>query len=322
MSFNDINLLRPPFNIAPFAGIKVVKAMIHDLTDLEPLLHQYDQEKVLVGPLFNLWTNSSFRAFNIAGKSGRIYETVGLGFFELETIAQRRRADIVTSLEGCFGEVKIFDSQLKMAQAAHTLWANEETARVLATAEWESKPRPTRETRQKQKLTGPDEIKTLSGDRDNESSDEGAWISAALPDGKDPGPAHAPPSAPDQPTPAGDPAQASEPLYLRDDTDAFADPGTPAETAANLEPVRNLSAIVAGSSVPNKHGLRALGGVVACWAASFGVGFLIGTAVFTHFTKTDLNRTFTNNVQAVGIKESPTIAAPLPPKNSPLADKN
>jgi hypothetical protein len=93
----------------------------------------------------NLWTNSSFRVFNIAGKSGKIHETVGLGFFELEIDAQRRRADIVAALEGCFGEVRIFDSQLEMAQMAHTLWANDETARFLATVSRESKPRSARE---------------------------------------------------------------------------------------------------------------------------------------------------------------------------------
>jgi hypothetical protein len=76
--------------------------MIHDLTDLEPLLLQYDPEKVLVGPLLNLWTNSSFRVFSIAGKGGNIHETIGLGFVEREIEAQGRRADIVAALEGCF----------------------------------------------------------------------------------------------------------------------------------------------------------------------------------------------------------------------------
>jgi hypothetical protein len=141
--------------------------MIHDLTDLEPLLHQYDHEKVLVGPLLNLWTNSSFRVFNIAGKSGKIYETIGLGFFELEMDAQRRRADIVAALEGCFGEVEIFESQLEMTQMAHTLWANDETARFLATVSRESKSQPTRETRQKQNLADPNKVRVLSGDRNN-----------------------------------------------------------------------------------------------------------------------------------------------------------
>jgi hypothetical protein len=95
--------------------------MIHDLTDLEALLHQYDPEKVLLGPLLNLWTNSSFRVFNIAGEGGKIHEAIGLGFFELEIDARRRRADIVAVLESRFGEVQIFDSQLEMALAAHTV---------------------------------------------------------------------------------------------------------------------------------------------------------------------------------------------------------
>jgi hypothetical protein len=138
--------------------------MIHDLTDLEPLLQQYDPEKVLVGPLLNLWTNSSFRVFNIPGKGGKIHETIGLGFVEREIDAQRRRANIVAALESCFSEVQLFDSQLEMAQAAHTLWANDETARFLATASWESKPRLTRETGQKRNLADPDKVDVLPGD--------------------------------------------------------------------------------------------------------------------------------------------------------------
>jgi hypothetical protein len=138
--------------------------MIHDLTDLEPSLRHYDPKKVLVGPLLNLWTNSSFRVFNIAGKSGKIYETIGLGFVELEMDAQRRRADIVAALESCFDEVQIFDSQVEMAQMAHTLWANDETARFLATVSRESKPRPTRDTGQKQNLAAPDKVNVLPGD--------------------------------------------------------------------------------------------------------------------------------------------------------------
>jgi hypothetical protein len=138
--------------------------MIHDLTDLERLFHQYDPEKVLVGPLLSLWTNSSFRVFNIAGKGGKIHETIGLGFVERKIDAQRRRADIVAALEDCFSEVQLFDSQLEMAQAAHTLWANDETARFLATALWESKPQLTKETGQKQNLADPDKVNVLPGD--------------------------------------------------------------------------------------------------------------------------------------------------------------
>jgi hypothetical protein len=210
--------------------------MIHDLTDLEPLLHQYDREKVLVSPLLNLWTNSSFRVFNIAGKGGKIHETIGLGFFELEIDAQRRRADIVSALEDCFSEVQLFDSQLEMAQAAHTLWANDETARFFATVSRESKPRPTRETGQKQNLAAPDKVNVLPGD-----------------------------------------------LGLSD-TDAFANPGTPAESGSHVETVRNLPAASAGSSVSKKYRLWALTGVAAYLALCFVVGFLIGTAVLTRST--------------------------------------
>jgi hypothetical protein len=224
--------------------------MIHDLTDLESILHQYDHEKVLVGPLLNLWTNSSFRVFNIAGKSSKIHETIGLGFFELETDAQRRRADIVAALEGCFGEVEIFDSQLEMAQMAHTLWANNETARFLATVSWESKPRPTRETNQNQNLADPNKVTLPSGDQ------------------------------------ACDLTQISEPVYLRNlsDTDTFGNPGTLMESGSNLETVRNLPAAVAGSSVSKKYRLWALS--AAYLALCFVVGFLIGTTVFTSFTST------------------------------------
>jgi len=97
--------------------------MIHDLANLEPVLRQYHPEKVLVGPLLSLWTNSSFRVFKIAGNGGKIYETIGLGFVKVETDAQRRRADIVAVLQSRFGEVQIFDRQLEMARVAHTLWA-------------------------------------------------------------------------------------------------------------------------------------------------------------------------------------------------------
>jgi hypothetical protein len=210
--------------------------MIHDLTDLESLLHQYDPEKVLVGPLLNLWTNSSFRIFNIAGKGGKIHETIGLGFVEFEIDAERRRADIVAALERSFSEVQPLDSQLEMAQMAHTLWANDETARFLATVSRESKARPTRETGQKQNLADPDKVNVLPGD-----------------------------------------------LGLSD-TDAFANPGTLAESGSNLETVRNLPAAVAGSSVSKKYRLWALSGVAAYLALSFVVGFLIGTTIFMSST--------------------------------------
>jgi hypothetical protein len=116
--------------------------MINELTDLDPLLAQYDPGKVLIGPLLNLSINSSFRFFYIAGSGGKVYESISLGFVEAEADAQRQRADIVARLESRFGEVKFLDSQLELAQAVHTLWPNDETARFLATAALEAKLKP------------------------------------------------------------------------------------------------------------------------------------------------------------------------------------
>jgi len=170
--------------------------MIHDLADLEPLLRQYHPEKVLVGPLLNLWTNSSFRVFKIAGNGGKIYETVGLGFVKVEADAQRRRGDIVAVLESRFGEVQTFDSQLEMAQAAHTLWANDETAGFLATATAESRLRPTAKVDQDQSLDDASKSSVLPSDRDRDLVDEAARGSVAL----DAMSAHAQPSAQAQAT--------------------------------------------------------------------------------------------------------------------------
>jgi hypothetical protein len=260
--------------------------MIHDLTDLEPIRQQYDHEKVLVGPLFNLWTDSNFRVFNIAGKGGKICETIALGFFELETRAQRRRADVVAALKACFGEVKIFDSRLEMAQMAHALWANDETARFLATVSRESKPRPIGENRQKQNLADPDKVRVLSGDRNDESRNEGAGVAVAPPDVTGPALTHAPQSAGGeaQPTLASNPAQISEPLYLRSQSDAetYANADTLAQPDSSLETFGNLPAAVAGSSVSKKYGFWALSAahLVLC----FVVGFLIGKMIFASFT--------------------------------------
>jgi hypothetical protein len=270
--------------------------MIHALTDLEPLLHQYDHEKVLVGPLLNLWTNSSFRVFNIAGKSSKIHETIGLGFFEHETDAQRRRADIVAAIEGCFGEVEIFDSQLEMAQIAHTLWANDETARFLATVSWESRPRLIRETSQNQNLVAdPNKVTVLSDDQNNESGGEEACMAVAPPDVIDLGPTHAP-----QPT---------------------VNRVQPART------VRNLPAIVAAISASKKYRLWALS--AAYFALCFAVGFLIGTTVFTSFTsmrQTANEATFSRNAAASIIagndpsETTGTVTHPIPA--SPIGTAN
>jgi hypothetical protein len=228
--------------------------MIHDLADLEPLLRQYHPEKVLVGPLLNLWTNSSFRVFNIAGNGGKICETIGLGFVKVETDAQRRRADIVAALQSRFGEVQIFDSQLEMAGVAHTLWANDQTSRFLATATVESKLRQTRKVDQDQGLNDASKSSVLPSDRDKEFVDEAAGGSVA----PDAASAHAPLSVPDQaqPMPACHPAQTDEPLVLpnvhvrlpldcdpltfavvglKSSTDGIATTETAAETDANTQ---------------------------------------------------------------------------------------
>ena len=218
--------------------------MIHDLADLEPLLRQYHPEKVLVGPLLNLWTNSSFRVFKIAGNGGKIYETVGLGFIKVEADAQRRRAGIVAVLESRFGEVQTFDSQLEMAQAAHTLWANDETARFLATATAESRLRPTAKVDQDQSLDDASKSSVLPSDRDRELVDEAALGSVAL----DAMSAHAQLSARDQAQATLDlPIHANLPLDhdsftfaamgLESSTETSASTETIAATDANAETI-------------------------------------------------------------------------------------
>ena len=206
--------------------------MIHDLADLEPLLRQYHPEKVLVGPLLNLWTNSSFRVFKIAGNGGKIYATVGLGFVKVEADAQLRRADIVAVLESRFGEVQTFDSQLEMAQAAHTLWANDETARFLATATAESRLRPTAKVDQDQSLDAATKSSVLPSDRDRELVDEAARGSVAL----DAMSAHAQPSARDQAQATLDlPIHANLPLDRDSFTFAAVGLESSTETSASTE---------------------------------------------------------------------------------------
>jgi TPR repeat protein len=227
--------------------------MIRDLADLEPLLRQYDPGKVLVGPLLNL-ADSSFRVFKIAGNGDKIYETIGLGFVKVEADAQRRRADIVAALQNRFGEVQIFDSQLEMARVAHTLWANDETSRFLATATAESKLRPARKVVQDQSLNDASKSSVLPSDRDKEFVDEAGRGSVAF----DAASADAQPLARDQPqpTPACHPAQTDEPLNLpkvyaslpldcdsptfavvglTSPSDSIANTETAAETVANTE---------------------------------------------------------------------------------------
>jgi hypothetical protein len=118
--------------------------MITDLIDVEPLLGQHDPGMILVGPLLSLSMNSQYRYFYIAGNGSKVYETIGLGFVEVETNAQTQRADFIEKLEIRFEEVLTFGSQLEMAHAAHTRWPNAETARFLALAELEAKSKPTK----------------------------------------------------------------------------------------------------------------------------------------------------------------------------------
>lgn len=118
--------------------------MITDFIDVEPVVGQRDPGMILVGPLLSLSISSMYRYFYIAGNGGKVYETVGLGFVEVETSAQTQRADFIKKLESRFAEVLTFGSQLEMAHAVHTRWPNEETAKFLALAELEAKPKSTK----------------------------------------------------------------------------------------------------------------------------------------------------------------------------------
>jgi Sel1 repeat len=118
--------------------------MITDLINVEPLLGQHDPGVILVGPLLSLSMNSSYRYFYIAGKGSKVYETISLGFEEVEAVAQARRADFIEKLNSRFAEVLTFVSHLEMARAVHMRWPNEETTKFLALAELEAKPKPTK----------------------------------------------------------------------------------------------------------------------------------------------------------------------------------
>ena len=113
--------------------------MITDMVDLEPLLGQYDPGMIFVGPLLSHSKNSRYYYFYIAGNGNKVYETINLGFVDVESNAQTQRADLVVKLERRFTEVLIFGSLPEMAQAVHARWPNVETARFLAFAELEAK---------------------------------------------------------------------------------------------------------------------------------------------------------------------------------------
>jgi Sel1 repeat len=107
--------------------------MITDLRDLEPLLGQYDPGLLLVGPVLS-FSVGGYRYFYIAANGSKVYETIGLGYFENEADAESQRANIVAILKSRFTNMQIFASHWEMAQAANTRWPNEETDQVLALA--------------------------------------------------------------------------------------------------------------------------------------------------------------------------------------------
>ena len=113
--------------------------MITDLVDLEPLVGQYDPGMILVGPLLSHSKSSRFHYFYIAGNGDKVYETIDVGFVDVESTAQTQRADLIVKLESRFTEVLTFGSLPEMAQVVHARWPNVETARFLAFAELEAK---------------------------------------------------------------------------------------------------------------------------------------------------------------------------------------
>ena len=116
--------------------------MITDLVDLEPLVGQYDPGPIFVGPLLSHSKSSRFHYFYIAGNGNKVYETIELGFVDVESTAQTQRADLIVKLESRFTKVLTFGSLPEMAQAVHARWPNVETARFLAFAELEAKFEP------------------------------------------------------------------------------------------------------------------------------------------------------------------------------------
>jgi hypothetical protein len=116
--------------------------MITDLVDLEPLVGQYDPGPIFVGPLLSHSKSSRFHYFYIAGNGDKVYETIELGFVDVESTAQTQRADLVVKLESRFTKVLTFGSLPEMARAVHLRWPNAETARFLAFAELEAKVEP------------------------------------------------------------------------------------------------------------------------------------------------------------------------------------
>jgi hypothetical protein len=113
--------------------------MIRDLGDLEPLLGQYDPGLGFIGPVLSL-PSSGYCYVYIAANGSKVYEAVGLGFFEDEADAEIQRASIIAILKSRFKEMLTFGSHYEMARAVNTRWPNDETAKVLASATPATKP--------------------------------------------------------------------------------------------------------------------------------------------------------------------------------------
>jgi hypothetical protein len=113
--------------------------MIRDLSDLEPLLGQYDPGLILVGPVLSL-PSSGYNYLYIAANGRKVYEAIGLGFFENEADAEIQRASIVAILESRFKEMLTFGSHCEMVRAVNTRWPNDEMVKVLASATPAAKP--------------------------------------------------------------------------------------------------------------------------------------------------------------------------------------
>jgi hypothetical protein len=118
--------------------------MTTDMVDLDQLVGQYDPGMILVGPLLSHSKNSRYHYFYIAGNGSKIFETIILGFVEVESIARTQRANFVEKLESRFSEVLVFGGLLELAHAVHSRWPNVETARFLAFAELGAKSEPTK----------------------------------------------------------------------------------------------------------------------------------------------------------------------------------
>jgi hypothetical protein len=191
--------------------------MINDLIDVEPLLGQHDPGMILVGPLLSLSISSSYRYFYIAGNGSKVYETISLGFVEVETNAQTQRADFIEKLESRFAVVLIFGSHLEMAHAVHTRWPNKETAKFLAFAELEAKPKPTKVAGQQESIDDNDSYAgVVPGDYGKQLVDEVAPEPVDHAKDIDAISTFAPPLAHDQaqPMPVSRPAQTLVPSSL------------------------------------------------------------------------------------------------------------